>query len=65
MSTLLIAQQHGPRGAAHLMILGGVVVAVVVVIGVRELRLRRTSKDGEIEDRHSREEQRRRDGGPR
>jgi hypothetical protein len=41
MSALVAAEQHGPRGAAHLVLLAGVVVIAIAVIGINRWRARR------------------------
>jgi hypothetical protein len=63
MSALVAAEQHGPRGAAHLVLLAGVVVIAIAVIGVNRWRTRRdeaagaeeptTSRDKRAESTHS------------
>jgi len=40
MNAVVAAERHGPGGAAHLIVLVGVVLAVVVVIGVSRWRRR-------------------------
>lgn len=43
-TALVAAQQHGPGGAAHLLLLAGVVVAALVALGVSRWRRRRDAK---------------------
>ena len=44
---LVGAQQHGPRGPAHLVLLAGVVVIALVVLGVIRWRGRRDAAAAE------------------
>jgi uncharacterized iron-regulated membrane protein len=67
MSALMAAEQHGPRGAAHLVLLAGVVVIAIAVIGVNRWRARRdeaaageeptTSRDQRAESTQSTEDE--------
>jgi len=48
---LVAAQRHGPGGAAHLVLLAGVVVAALVVFGVSRWRRRRDATTAERDEK--------------
>jgi hypothetical protein len=66
MSALVAAAEHGPGGAAHIVLLAGIVVIAIAVLGVSRWRTRRdiaaareatTSRDQPAEGKQSTEDE--------